>query len=63
MPIVFPRFWIVFLLCCSSLGFSALDLSEAGTLKFARRVLDTYEEARWLLDKEVKASLQGKRNT
>ncbi|UNM06390.1 MAG: hypothetical protein H6925_01325 [Holosporaceae bacterium] len=40
---------------------STLDLSDAGTLQFARSLVGKYEEVNWLLDRRVNATLQGEK--
>lgn len=61
----FLGFFLSIFFVCSFSFFTcaSLDLSEAGTLTFAKRIIATYPEAEWLMGEGVKGTLQGEKGT
>lgn len=51
--------FFIALLGLATFSHAALDLSDEGTLSFARGLVAKYPETQWLLDERVKATLQG----
>ncbi len=55
------KIFLLGLIGCFWAAHSALDLSDAGTQRFARNLVAKYVEVSWLLDPRVNATLQGEK--